>query len=716
MNQPVILAEKPNQAQAYAAVFKGAKKKDGYIEIPNCGMFPNGAKITWAIGHLIELKNPHEYSGREELKKWSLNTLPIVPENFNFEFKPKEDTLERFKVVKKLLLESTEIILACDSDKEGVNIAYSIIKMAGAMNKPKKQLWINSMEEDEVLRGFKELEDAEKYYSLYESALARQISDWLIGINLTRLITIMMSEKGISNKKSVFSVGRVQSPTLKLIYDREQEINNFKPENFYTLETTFEHESRAYKGKFNNRFNTNQQASDFLKKHGITGTHVKGTVKSVVKKIKKEKSPQLHSLSSLQTTMNKRFKYSPSEVLQALQKLYDTPLNLITYPRTDTRYITDNEFKYLKENFLQYQSINEFFFEPFNKEPNKRFVDGSQVQEHYALLPTRKIPTKDTLNKLDEIQQNIYFEIINTTLAMFHKPYEYEETNIKTEVNGIEFETKGKVEKDLGWKELFPSLNTKDEELLPDLKEGDICKGEIAIKEGKTTPKKRYSQGDLIDMMRYCGKNAESLSEEEHEILEEVEGLGTAATRSSIIENLMNQEYIQSKKNLVYVTKKGEILCKVLEGSLLSKPDLTAKWEVYLKQISEKKGKKDIFINSTVHFVKDFINSSKETFQKTDIESQIESLSSVEHIAICPTCKKGHIVDKKVFYGCTEYKNGCKQSFPKKISEKALTKTNIKNLCEKGKTNKIKGFKKKNTDKKFDACLELVEGKLKFSF
>ena len=709
----VVLAEKPSQAKAYSEAFRNAKRQEGYYDIPSCSIFPEGAKITWGIGHLVTLKEPKEY--KPEWDKWDLSNLPIVPEEFSF--KVSEDKKKQFNIVRKLLSDSEEIIVATDCDREGENIAWSIINQSGVYNKNKnvKRLWINSLEEEEVIKGFSNLKEGKDYFPLYEEAQARQISDWLVGLNASRLYTLLLQQKGV---KESFSVGRVQTPTLKLIYERQKEIEAFKPEPFFEIEAVFKVGVAEYKGKYKERFTTIESLEDTLKTHKIEEipSNVTGKIKDLQIKTKNVHPPRLHSLSSLQTQANKKYKYSPSQVLKIMQELYDSPLKLVSYPRTDTQYITENEFSYLKNNLEHYQKISGNIFEPVSLQPNKRYVDNSKVQEHYAIIPTKRIPSQEVLKSLPEEQKNIYMEIIKSSLAIFHQDYIYEETIIETDVNGLVFSTKGKTEKNTGWKELFLNEEEGEKESEPKLPQVILnhnYPGKIQSNKGMTTAPKRYTEGQLITLMKTCGKYIEEDKDELKGILDEIEGLGTEATRSGIIETLKKQNYIEVKKNLVYVTKKGAILCTVVNGTLLAKPEMTAKWEAYLTKIGKKQGKKEIFIQNTTEFVKTMVLKTKEVIDKTHVDTNIQEMNSQDNIGQCPACKKGFIIDKKTFYGCTEYKNGCKQTFQKKILEKTLSKANIKQICEKGKTNKIKGFKGK---KEFDAFLILKEGKLTFAF
>lgn len=390
MGSVLIIAEKPSQAQAYFTALNGSKKHDGYFEIPKSSIFPDGAKLTYAIGHLITLFEPHDYE--ESLKNWSLDNLPIIPTKFKF--KVSSDKIKQFNIVKKLLDECNEIIIGTDCDREGESIARLIINQAGASHKPTKRLWINSLEDDEIIKGFKNLKDGKDYIHYSEEAQARQISDWLVGLNTSRLYSLLLFKKGVKGeggRNVSFSVGRVQTPTLKLIYDRQKEIENFKPKPFFELESLFSTNSGTYKGRYKGKYDSKNEVQDLLRKSGISSTGKSiGEIKDVKKEVKKTPSPQLFSLSSLQVLANKKFRYSPNQVLKIVQSLYDNPLKLVTYPRTDTPYITDSEFAYLKDNLSNYQKLANQVFEPHSLEPNKRYVNSKKVQEHYAIVPTKK--------------------------------------------------------------------------------------------------------------------------------------------------------------------------------------------------------------------------------------------------------------------------------------------------------------------------------------
>ncbi|TQR14190.1 type IA DNA topoisomerase [Psychrobacillus soli] len=710
--KPVILAEKPSQAKAYADAFS-IKRHEGYLEINPCPIFPEGAYITWGIGHLVELKEPKAYDPKWD--KWSLTSLPILPDRYEFQI--AKGKYKQFTIVKKLMKTAVTVINACDVDREGSNIFYSIYNQTGARGQTIKRLWINSLEVEEVKKGFANLQDNRKDLLLYEEAKARQISDWLVGMNGSRLYSLLLQGQGI---KEVFPIGRVQSPTIYLIYQRQMEIETFVSEPFFEIEAIFTAEHGTYKGKAKAKEPKRELIQALLAKHNIQ-PNSPGVITSVEKLDKRMPPPQLHSLSTLQATANRLWKTSPADVLKTMQGLYEK--KLVTYPRTDSRYITPSEFSYLAAQVSDYQQLIGHPFTVTSLAPKKRYVDSSKVQEHYAIIPTKKLPTQAKLAGLSSIERNLYEEIVRTTLAMFHTDYLYTETKVTTNVNGLSFFTTGKTERDKGWKALFvrSSKETeKDEPSLPPLREQEIVESNIDIKEGKTQPPKPYTEGQLIAMMKTCGKLVDN--KDETEILKEVEGLGTEATRSGIIETIKRHGYINVTKNIVSITDKGRVLCQAIDGNLLASPSMTAKWETYLRKIGNGEGSIDRFLGSIAKFIHSLMQEVPNQLKTKNIDLKLAPRASKydakfkrDPIVTCPKCQKGSIIAHKSFYGCTEYKNGCTQTFNGYFLKKKITPSQIKLLCTKGKTNMIKGFVAEN-GQTFNASLSFVEGKLKLDF
>lgn len=685
--QPVLLAEKPSQARDYADAFSVDSKNKHSITLKPDETLPDGLIITWGIGHLVELKPPQSYD--DKYKKWDLNNLPIFPDTFQYQV--SSDSMSHFKEVKKLFNNTNEIWIGTDPDREGEAIAHLAIKYAGEENKITKRLWINSQEIEEVQRGFKNLIDADKTYNYFVTAQSRQHADWLVGMNLSPLFSLFLQKQGL---KGSLSIGRVQSPTVFLIYQRQQDIENFQSETFYEIEGIFQANNGSYKGKANVKEFDQEKVNNIMSDHNIQQDN-QGEVQSVEVKEKSQKSPKLHSLSTLQSKANKAWKYSPKKVLDIVQGLYDK--KILSYPRTDANHITDHEFKYLVQQVDNYQSLLDVSFEA-DTTPKKRYVDSSKVQEHYAIIPTRTLPELKTLK--DE-EKNIYLEVLATTLAMFHKDYLYDETTIITDVNGLAFQSRGKTEKQKGWKALFPNKKEqqeendqeKQEQQLPAIEERESVQAMVNMKEGQTKPPKYYTEGQLVDAMKSIGKTIDD--EEETEILKDNEGIGTEATRGDIIEKIKQKNYIEVKKNKVYVTSKGKILCQAIEGTLLSSPSMTAKWETFLEQIGKGNKSKEQFLKQIQKFIQKMIDEMPEILSnKQVITDAIHEQEQQNAVATCPSCGAS-IVDKNKFYGCSGYQNGCKVTFPKKLASKSLTSSMIKTLCDKGKTNELKGFKSK---------------------
>jgi len=701
-----ILAEKPSQALAYAQACNSMTKKDGYFEVED-SMFGNKQVIiTFGFGHLVELASPEYYS--EKWKKWDINSLPIFPENY--EFIVAKDKTKQFKIVEGFLRKADEIIVATDSDREGENIAWSIIMKANAYDKNKiyKRLWINSLEKDAIREGFKNLRNGLDYIPFYLEAKARQISDWLIGMNGSPLYSLCLQGKGVNDS---FSLGRVQTPTLYLIYKRQKEIETFikKPYLEIISENAATNESFEAHLNPNEKFPDQATAEQFiLSKNASIGTQ-ESTVKSVETKERKTNSPQLFSLSSLQSKVNKIYKATANDTLKAVQSLYEK--RLLTYPRTDTPFITNNEFNYLKANLQSYSVFLGLEIPLTNKEPRKRYVDNSKVQEHHAIVLTKKVVSRNDFEKLNELEQKIYMLVAKTTIAMFAEDYKYKETIIDINVSDLTFRAKGQVPYEIGWKAIFgKEVQEGDEEqkVLPDVNVGDMLNTTVKLKEKETQPPKYYSEGTLITAMKTAGKTVDD--EKVQEILKEVEGIGTEATRSSIIETLKKKDYIVTQKNNLVVTQKGQILCQAVESqNLLTSAEMTAKWETYLKKIGKREGTLEIFVANIQKFILHLIENVPNDIAALDL-SEYEKVKKVEEeksiIGNCPKCNDGNVKMKKSFYGCTNYPQ-CKFTLSDNFRKKKLTKTNIKELLEKKET-VVKNIKKadKNT---YNAKVKLTD-------
>lgn len=694
----VILAEKPSQAEAYAKSFEKNKRENGYYQVSGKGF--DNTIITYGFGHLVELYDPEDYNN--DWKNWQLDSLPIIPTNY--QFKVSSDKQKQYKIVKSKLDEADEIVIATDSDREGEAIARLIIRLSGNDHKPQKRLWINSLEESEIQKGFQNLKDGQSFYSSFVEAESRQIADWLVGINLTRLYSIYMQNAGM---QGVFSIGRVQTPTLYMIYQRNQEIEHFVKKPFYELIANFEHENGQYQGKYKNRFDSLEEIEAFQTANQLAQDMV-GIIKDVKKEQKNTYAPKLFSLSDLQSEANKRFNLSASETLKVAQGLYEKKYT--SYPRSDSNYIGSPEFAYLKDNLNNYLNLaNKAIAEP-QLEENKRYVNSAKVAEHYAIIPTKTVPD---LEKLTENERKIYELILLRTIAIFEKAYRYEETTILTNANGIEFRTTGKVELDKGFKRILSDSkeDKDDKEVLPAVAKSDTVTANFETKQGETKPPKPYTEGTLLTAMKNVGRSMEE--ENDQDILKETEGIGTEATRASIIENIKNKGYIRLNKKYLEVTEKGITLCEIIKDDPIANASMTAQWEKYLNKIKEEQGTQEAFIDSIGRFIDHTINTVPDNFKNSDIQVHAKKIMDDKMIGTCPKCQH-HIVDKGKFYGCDDYPN-CKFTIPKKWSGKTIPKSNVQQLLEKGITSEIKGFKSKK-GKAFNAKLKIVENKITFDF
>ena len=710
----VILAEKPSQARVYAEAFQKTTNKGKYIEVQDAKLFPNQTVIlTWAIGHLLQPQPPSSY--KEEWEKWSLDQLPMFPESFVLEVAP--DKKEQYQVVERQLKAADHIIIATDIDREGENIARSIIEKASCITKKISRLWINSLEAEEVQRGFLNLQPGEQSERLYTEAQTRQISDWLVGMNASRLYSLSLQER--SGKGDRYSVGRVQSSLLMLIYQRQLEVESFQSKPFVDVKAEVQTKNGSFEAKVHDRFDTNEKARKLLTSHGIKADQKqKGAIDRVQREMKEQKAPKLFSLSGLQSAMGKRYGYSPDKVKQIAQSLYDQ--KFLSYPRTGCEYITKNELSYLKAQRFAYQELLNVVVDVAHPEGQKRHVNGEKVQEHYAIVPTKTIPTDAQRAKWSEEEWIVYQEVVATTLTTFAPPYEYEETSVEASINGLSFSASGKVPKKEGWKELFSfrkSLDSKQEEpaeqepKLPHLQEGENANVKPFIHEGKTKPPRLYTESQLINVMKTCGKAVED--EELTGILNDIEGIGTEATRDETIKKIKKGRYIEIKSKKVHITPKGRVLCAAVKGSLLGSPDMTAKWEQYLAKIGEGTGSQDTFLANIRKFIRHEIKEgSSRVVGDTLVGQYLQAVEQQTYVGKCPSCQDGKMIDRKTFYGCDQYKNGCKQTLPKMIFEKKLTQNQIETILSGKTTGKLKGFKSKQ-GKSFQAKLTLENKRIK---
>lgn len=712
----LIIAEKPDQARTLASVFKN-KKAQGYIEILPNEIFPDGAFMTWAIGHLCELVPPEKYN--PEWKKWTLATLPMIPSQFQYQV--SKDKPKQFSVIKKFINDPriTEIIHAGDAGREGELIIRNILRLTKA-KQPMKRLWISSLTPKAIKEGFRNLRDETETKNLYFEAYTRACSDWIVGMNASRLYSILLKEKGFSD---VFSVGRVQTPTLALIVKRELEIEQFVSEPFWEVIGEFFINGKKYKGKWEVDGDSRIKKADMAAKIAQFCNGKPAEITDVKREKKEYHPPMLYNLSALQAETNRLYKFPPKKTLDILQGLYQK--GIVSYPRSDSRYVTPGEadmFPDILHKISRIEKYAEFFPLPISSiRNNKRYVNEKKVTDHYAIIPTEQVKDPE---KLSADEQKIYDLIIKSLLAAHYEKSVYEYTTVTTLVGGrATFLSKGKVQLAEGWRKVIPANEKDGEPELPLLEKGEtgIVK-KVNVKESKTQPPKRYTEGQLITLMKTAGKHIED--KELEKVLDETEGLGTEATRAGIITMLKSRKYIEIKKNLVYATAKAKILIHAIGKELLASPEMTAKWEQRLKEIAEGKANAKQFIDMTnkmiTHLVTETTKQAVEwSFDREVTENFVPrqfKKSAPRKLGNCKFCD-GNVIDKGTFYGCSNYqKTGCSFTISKKILGKTITQAQLKKLLTDGVTDQIQGFKSK--DKEFNAKLawDEQEKKIKFVF
>ncbi|WP_332689239.1 DNA topoisomerase III [Halalkalibacter lacteus] len=693
----VIIAEKPDQGMKLAAPYSSIKKS-GYIEIKKTAQFPKGAYVTWAVGHLCELVPPEMYD--QKWKAWKLETLPILPETFKHQITKGKG--KQFQIIKKLVHQPniSEIIMAGDAGREGELIVRLIIEQC-KVQKPMKRLWLSSLTVNAVKEGFQSLHTEEATRPLYFEALSRSCADWLVGMNASRAYTLLLQKKGVTD---VFSTGRVQTPTLALIVKREKEIEDFKSEPFWEVTAFFTFKEKEYKGIWHKKGQTRLQSAELAKKIEMFCKGKTAAVIDVKQEEKRYKPPYLLTLSSLQTVANQRYRYSPKMTLDIAQKLYVK--GYISYPRTDSHFVTKGEaetFPAILDTLSVKKEYSSFFPLPVSTLlGNPRYVNDKKVTDHYAIIPTEQVPV---LEKLTAEEKKVYDLIVKSLLAAHEKEAIISTTKVETLVDDrATFQSKGKVMKQLGWKRIIQSGNKEREEELPMMKIGDQgVVNKVETKESMTQPPKRYTEGQLINVMKTAGKQMTDMELEK--VLMESQGLGTEATRAGIITVLKDRGYMIVTKNIVIPTAKGRLLIDALGSSLLTSAEMTAKWEQRLREIGKGEASAAVFIDQTKKLVNHLIQEAENAAQSWDF-SNID-LSSMQKrqgkgkrrptsVGKCPDCG-GVVLDRGSFFGCSQYQSHqCKFTISKMILGKKIRQKDVKAILSDGRTEKLEGFTKEN--------------------
>ena len=563
----LVIAEKPSVAISIAKVIGATKKKDGYYE-------GNGYKVSWCVGHLIQMANPDSYD--EKYAKWNMADLPIIPKEYKYEI--TKSTKKQFTILKKLMNDKDIdiVINACDAGREGEAIFRLVYNQANCKKKMKR-LWISSMEDSAIKEGFDNLKDGSSYDNLFESAQARAIADWLVGMNLSRLYSCLY--------KQSYSVGRVQTPTLAMIVNRDDEIANFKKEKYYTLELSLNGFTLS-----TDRIDDEITAEQLL---NLVGDKIEIT--DVIQKEKITKPELPFDLTTLQRECNKYFGYSAKQTLDYAQNLYEK--KLITYPRTDSRCLTEDMIVSTVNNILGKND--------FDTERIKTVFNSKKVTDHHAIIPTASSMNGD-LTSLPESELKVYELILNKLHASVGYPLIENTTKIVAEFDGFEFTSSGKVIVDEGFTKYLNEYVKKQNEdtVLPDVKIGDSLDiKDKEIKEKYTSSPKHFTEDLLLKAMELAGNDAL-----EKGVEVERKGLGTPATRAGIIENLIFKGFIERDKKNLIATHKGISLVTIVADTFKS-AETTAKWEMELSDIAQGQSSKENFLEAIENEIKEVIST-----------------------------------------------------------------------------------------------------------
>ncbi len=611
----LVIAEKPSVGRDIARVLGCKKQTKSYIE-------GNEYVVTWGLGHLVTLADPEAYD--KKLATWKMEDLPMMPERLKLVVIPK--TRGQFQAVKSQInrKDISEIIIATDAGREGELVARWILLLAGN-KKPLKRLWISSVTDKAIKDGFAHLKDGKEYNDLFRAATARAEADWLVGINATRALTCKYNAQ--------LSCGRVQTPTLAMIAAREEEIRHFTAKPFYGIQAKWQGITFTWKDRKNN--NTSVFSKDYITEKYNKTKNGQGTVVEV-KRVKKQSRPAgLYDLTELQRDANARFGFSAKQTLNLMQSLYEHH-KVLTYPRTDSKFITTDVVDTLKDRVAAVQ-VGPYrnFASSILKEKiktDKSFVNNARVSDHHAIIPTEQRVVLETLT-MDE--RKIFDLVVRRFLAMLLPAYKYEQTTVTIDIAGELFTAKENVPVTMGYKEVLNDRSDGDEKTgsaLSGIEEGEKIQNiHISTTEGKTKPPARFTEGSLLAAMENPVKYLSSKNDQAAKTLQNTGGLGTVATRADIIDKLFRAFYIEKRENEIFITGKARQLLSLVPEDL-KKPELTADWENKLSGIANHKLRQDVFMKE----IRAYAIKLTEEIKKADGSFRHDNLTN----KICPSCGK----------------------------------------------------------------------------
>ena len=695
----VCIAEKPSVGRDIARVLGATTSREGYME-------GNGYQVTWTFGHLCELLAPHEYT--EQWKRWTLSSLPMIPERFGIKVTEDKGVMKQFHIIQTLMQQADEVINCGDAGQEGELIQRWVMQKAG-VRCPVKRLWISSLTEEAIREGFRALKDQSEYQKLYEAGLMRSIGDWLLGMNATRAYTLRYQQQ--RERQQPLSIGRVQTPTLALIVNRQKEIDNFESEPYWVLATIYRNtQFTATSGKFTSKEEGEKAFST------IAGKPF--TVTDVSKKKGTEAPQHLYDLTSLQVDCNKKFAYSADITLKLIQSLYEKKFT--TYPRVDTQYLTDDIYPKVPQilnGVSQAKIMSQQKYLPLVQQlaasgkklpKSKKVFDNSKVTDHHAIIPTGVPPTG-----LTDMEANVYDLIAKRFISVFYPDCKFSTTTVIGEVvnedgdkpEKIEFKGSGKEILEPGWREVYAKdVKANDEEdsqdgntggdagngankkenveerTLPSFVKGESGDHTPTLTEKWTTPPKYYTEATLLRAMETAGKFVED--EELRAALKE-NGIGRPSSRAGIIETLFKRHYIRRQRKNLMATPTGIELIDTIHEELLKSCELTGIWEKKLRDIEHKTYDPGQFINELKEQINQIVNDvladnssritttteedlKKKETKKKKTAPKPKKLPADDSIIgkVCPVCGQGTIIKGKTAYGCSNWKGGCKFRLP----------------------------------------------------
>lgn len=671
----VCIAEKPSVAREIAKVLGANTSHKGYME-------GNGYQVTWTFGHLCTLKEPQDYT--DNWKRWSLGSLPMIPPRFSIKLIEDTGGEEQFHIIEGLMRQAEKVINCGDAGQEGELIQRWVMQKAGCQC-PVYRLWVSSLTEEAIREGFSQLKEQSAYTKLYEAGLSRAIGDWLLGMNATRLYTLRYG-----SNRQVLSIGRVQTPTLALIVNRQAEIDHFKPEPFWELKTIYRGVTfSSTKGKFT----TQEEGEAFLD----IVRQADFEVTAIGEKKGKEFAPRLFDLTSLQVECNKKFAFSADDTLKLIQSLYEKKVT--TYPRVDTTFLSDDLYPKVPQTLkglVDYTELTTPLLQLQKLPKSKRVFDNSKVTDHHAIIPTG-VPAKG----LSDAEQKVYDLVARRFIAAFYPDCEISTTTVQGKVGKVEFKVSGKQILKPGWRVVFgadqkdPDSDTPEENngVLPHFDKGESGPHQPLLKEGSTQPPKPYTEATLLRAMETAGKLVEN--DELRDALKE-NGIGRPSTRAAIIETLFKRHYIRKERKNLYPTATGVELIATIHDELLKSAELTGLWEKKLRQIERGTYEARTFLDELKQLVHQVVynvlsdqsgrtitieqpatepakkerkprsKSTSETGEKPQAKPKrtkkaeaTASPTTDNSVPHCPLCGKGTLLRGKSAYGCSEYKNGC---------------------------------------------------------